>query len=182
VSLARAVYQAADIYILDDPLSAVDAHVGKALFNNCINGVLKGKTRILVTHQLQYLAAADMVYVLKDGVVQEAGTYETLIKNERELHRLITTHVKEKEEEEHEHELEGGEPNLRQSSDKGSMKKLPEEAEEKAKASLMTIEERWGGRKDTHPLHLSAVIILLLLFFPLTLLFLPNPNITSSYN
>lgn len=50
--MARLIYFNADIVLLDDPLSAVDAHVGKALFNNAISGVLKGKTRVLVTHQL----------------------------------------------------------------------------------------------------------------------------------
>uniref|UniRef100_A0AAQ5YHY8 Multidrug resistance-associated protein 4 n=1 Tax=Amphiprion ocellaris TaxID=80972 RepID=A0AAQ5YHY8_AMPOC len=66
VSLARAVYHDADIYLLDDPLSAVDAEVGRHLFEECICGVLKKKPRILVTHQLQYLKAADQIVVLKE--------------------------------------------------------------------------------------------------------------------
>jgi ABC-type nitrate/sulfonate/bicarbonate transport system ATPase subunit len=53
VALARAVYSAADVLLLDDPLSAVDAHVGRALFEGCICGALAGATRVLVTHQLQ---------------------------------------------------------------------------------------------------------------------------------
>ena len=53
ISLARAYYSDRDIYLLDDPLSAVDAHVGKHIFNHCINGVLRGKTILFVTHQLQ---------------------------------------------------------------------------------------------------------------------------------
>ncbi|XP_024943405.1 probable multidrug resistance-associated protein lethal(2)03659 isoform X1 [Cephus cinctus] len=64
VNLARAVYRRADIYLFDDPLSAVDARVGQHLFNECIINYLKGKTRILVTHQLQYLKQADTVIVL----------------------------------------------------------------------------------------------------------------------
>lgn len=59
--LYRAVYRNADTYLLDDPLSAVDSRVGKRLFNECINGLLKHKTRILVTHQLQYLKQADEI-------------------------------------------------------------------------------------------------------------------------
>ncbi|OQV17380.1 putative Canalicular multispecific organic anion transporter 2 [Hypsibius exemplaris] len=57
LALARAVYSNADVYILDDPLSAVDAHVGKHIFENVIgpNGVLKNKTRILVTHGIGFL-------------------------------------------------------------------------------------------------------------------------------
>jgi ABC-type multidrug transport system fused ATPase/permease subunit len=56
VALARAVYAAADVLLLDDPLSAVDAHVGRALFEGCICGTLAGTTRLLVTHQLQVRA------------------------------------------------------------------------------------------------------------------------------
>lgn len=64
VALARACYQPADVYLLDDPLSAVDAHVGKHIFEHCIRGLLGGSTRILVTHQQQYLAAADLVVIV----------------------------------------------------------------------------------------------------------------------
>ena len=55
VNLARAVYSNADVLLLDDPLSAVDAHVGSHLFNECIRGQLKDKCVVLVTHQLQFL-------------------------------------------------------------------------------------------------------------------------------
>ncbi|KAA6378290.1 MAG: hypothetical protein EZS28_026183, partial [Streblomastix strix] len=61
IQLARAVYSDRDIYILDDPLSAVDAHVGRTLFEQCIDGRLKGKTRLLITNQLQYLDRADNI-------------------------------------------------------------------------------------------------------------------------
>uniref|UniRef100_A0A7N8Y478 Multidrug resistance-associated protein 4 n=1 Tax=Mastacembelus armatus TaxID=205130 RepID=A0A7N8Y478_9TELE len=66
VNLARAAYQDADIYLLDDPLSAVDAEVGRHLFEDCICGLLRKKPRILVTHQLQYLKAADQILVLNE--------------------------------------------------------------------------------------------------------------------
>lgn len=66
INLARAVYAEADIYLLDDPLSAVDTHVGKHLFERCVNGYLKNKTRILVTHQLQFLKQADMIIILRN--------------------------------------------------------------------------------------------------------------------
>ncbi|KAJ0062303.1 hypothetical protein NL108_007506, partial [Boleophthalmus pectinirostris] len=78
VNLARAVYQEADIYLLDDPLSAVDAEVGRHLFEQCICGLLKKKLRILVTHQLQYLKAADQIVVLKEGHMVAKGTYTEL--------------------------------------------------------------------------------------------------------
>ncbi|MGH0134692.1 UNVERIFIED_CONTAM: hypothetical protein FKN15_036664 [Acipenser sinensis] len=78
VNLARAVYQDTDIYLLDDPLSAVDAEVGRHLFEKCICGVLRNKPRILVTHQLQYLQAADQILVLKEGHMVAKGTYGEL--------------------------------------------------------------------------------------------------------
>ncbi|XP_060888186.1 ATP-binding cassette sub-family C member 4-like [Labrus mixtus] len=78
VNLARAVYQDADIYLLDDPLSAVDAEVGRHLFEQCICGLLRNKPRILVTHQLQYLKAADQILVLKEGSMVAKGTYTEL--------------------------------------------------------------------------------------------------------
>lgn len=66
VNLARAVYQDADIYLLDDPLSAVDAEVGRHLFEKCICQALHQKISVLVTHQLQYLRAANQILILKD--------------------------------------------------------------------------------------------------------------------
>ncbi|KAG1942233.1 multidrug resistance-associated protein 4 [Pimephales promelas] len=78
VNLARAVYQDADIYLLDDPLSAVDSEVGRHLFEHCICGILKEKPRILVTHQLQFLKAADQILVLKEGHMVASGTYSEL--------------------------------------------------------------------------------------------------------
>ncbi|XP_052008122.1 ATP-binding cassette sub-family C member 12-like isoform X2 [Xyrauchen texanus] len=79
VSLARAVYSNRDIVLLDDPLSAVDAHVGKHIFEECIKKELKGKSVILVTHQLQYLEFCDKVLLLENGEVQEAGTHSDLM-------------------------------------------------------------------------------------------------------
>ncbi|KAJ3656117.1 hypothetical protein Zmor_015215 [Zophobas morio] len=80
IGLARAVYKDADIYLLDDPLSAVDANVGKQIFNNCITGYLKGKCTILVTHQTQYLASVDKIYLLTDGKISVSGSYTDLLK------------------------------------------------------------------------------------------------------
>ncbi|XP_046746883.1 ATP-binding cassette subfamily C member 4-like isoform X1 [Diprion similis] len=81
VNLARAIYRDADLYLLDDPLSAVDAQVGHHLFEECIMGFLKGKTRILVTHQLQHLQHADYIVVLNRGTIEHQGSYEELAKS-----------------------------------------------------------------------------------------------------
>ena len=82
ISLARAMYCDNDIYILDDPISALDAHVGKNIMNNCIVGYLKGKTIILATHALQYAAFADKIYYMKNGEIHWQGTYDELMKQE----------------------------------------------------------------------------------------------------
>lgn len=79
IALARACYAAADVVLLDDPLSAVDAHVGAHLMKECINGVLAGRTRILVTHQLQFLPEADVVVMMKGGRITHSGPYADLL-------------------------------------------------------------------------------------------------------
>uniref|UniRef100_G1LUQ0 ATP binding cassette subfamily C member 4 (PEL blood group) n=1 Tax=Ailuropoda melanoleuca TaxID=9646 RepID=G1LUQ0_AILME len=81
VNLARAVYQDADVYLLDDPLSAVDAQVGRHLFELCICQTLHEKITILVTHQLQYLKAASQILILKDGRMVQKGTYTEFLKS-----------------------------------------------------------------------------------------------------
>ncbi|XP_033840128.1 ATP-binding cassette sub-family C member 3 isoform X4 [Periophthalmus magnuspinnatus] len=82
VSLARALYSDADVYLLDDPLSAVDAHVAKHIFDHLIGpeGVLKGKTRILVTHGISFLPQVDNIMVMVEGGVSEMGSYQELLK------------------------------------------------------------------------------------------------------
>ncbi|XP_077339166.1 ATP-binding cassette sub-family C member 4 isoform X3 [Lithobates pipiens] len=81
VNLARAVYQDADIYLLDDPLSAVDAEVGRHLFEKCISQALRKKLCILVTHQLQYLTAAKHILILKEGQMVGKGTFAELLQS-----------------------------------------------------------------------------------------------------
>uniref|UniRef100_A0A1I8GNJ2 ABC-type glutathione-S-conjugate transporter n=1 Tax=Macrostomum lignano TaxID=282301 RepID=A0A1I8GNJ2_9PLAT len=81
VSLARAVYQDSDIYLLDDPLAAVDSHVGKKLFHEVIgkSGLLRDKTRILVTHGIHWLPHVDEIVVIDNGRISEQGSYEHLL-------------------------------------------------------------------------------------------------------
>jgi ABC-type sulfate/molybdate transport systems ATPase subunit len=79
VALARACYADADVYLLDDPLSAVDAHVGLHLMTRCVLGLLGGKTRVLVTHQLQYLPEADLVVKMDAGRIAHVGTHAELL-------------------------------------------------------------------------------------------------------
>lgn len=80
INLARAVYKKADIYLLDDPLSAVDSHVGKNIFKQCILKFLKNKTVLLVTHQIQHLNRVQNVIVMSSGQVKAVGSYQDLEK------------------------------------------------------------------------------------------------------
>ncbi|XP_049720014.1 ATP-binding cassette sub-family C member 12 isoform X1 [Elephas maximus indicus] len=89
ISLARAVYSNHEIYLLDDPLSAVDAHVGKHVFEECIKKTLRGKTIVLVTHQLQFLESCDEVILLEDGAICERGTHTQLMQERGRYAKLI---------------------------------------------------------------------------------------------
>ncbi|GFS16349.1 multidrug resistance-associated protein 4-like [Elysia marginata] len=89
VSLARALYMDADIYLLDDPLAAVDTTVGKHIFDKCIMGYLKDKPRLLVTHQIQLLPTADNIVILTDGQIKSQGTYPELAKSGVDFSELL---------------------------------------------------------------------------------------------
>ena len=93
LNLARACYSDSDLYLLDDPLSAVDSHVAKNLFDNVIGpkGILGKKTRILVTNHLSILPQVDQIVVLKDGRVSEVGTYNELTRREGDFADFIKT-------------------------------------------------------------------------------------------
>ncbi|XVE94233.1 hypothetical protein REPUB_Repub01dG0264000 [Reevesia pubescens] len=89
VSMARAVYSNSDVYIFDDPLSALDAHVAQQVFNRCIKEELQGKTIILVTNQLHFLPHVDRILLVCDGVIKEEGTFEEISKNGRLFQKLM---------------------------------------------------------------------------------------------
>ncbi|KAF9928278.1 hypothetical protein FBU30_002500 [Linnemannia zychae] len=90
LSLARSVYFNAGTVIMDDPLSAVDAHVGKRLWQDCILTELKGRTRIIATHQLHVLPDVDYVICMKNGRIAEEGAYKDLIAREGEFCALMS--------------------------------------------------------------------------------------------
>ncbi|XP_010972726.2 ATP-binding cassette sub-family C member 2 isoform X1 [Camelus dromedarius] len=96
ISLARATYQNTDIYILDDPLSAVDAHVGKHIFNKVLgpSGLLKGKTRLLVTHSIHFLPQVDEIVVMGNGTILEKGSYSTLLAKKGSFAKNLKTFMK----------------------------------------------------------------------------------------
>ncbi|OAQ30743.1 ATP-binding cassette transporter 1 [Linnemannia elongata AG-77] len=92
ISLARAVYARADIYLFDDPLSAVDAHVGKTIFDKVVGpkGMLAGKTRVFVTHQIQYLSQSPQIMMLRDGKVVEQGNFQELMAKKADVYQLVS--------------------------------------------------------------------------------------------
>jgi ABC-type bacteriocin/lantibiotic exporter with double-glycine peptidase domain len=91
VSLARAVYADKEIVLMDDPISALDANVKKKIFTNVFTGELKGKTRILVTHAVDFLHLVDKILLLKDGEIILSGKYED-IEDDPNIKALMQIH------------------------------------------------------------------------------------------
>lgn len=100
LNIARAIYFNADIVIMDDPLSAVDAHVGKHIMDNAICGLLKGKARVLATHQLHVLHRVDRIVWMKEGGIHKIATFPDLMANDEEFQKLMETTASADEKEE----------------------------------------------------------------------------------
>lgn len=95
VALARAVYSRAQIYLLDDPLSAVDAYVGKHIFDKVIGpaGLLHNKTRLLVTHHISFLPQTNHIFVMVNGKISETGYYEELLQQNGAFAEFLMKHM-----------------------------------------------------------------------------------------
>ncbi|KAH6611162.1 abc transporter family [Trichoderma cornu-damae] len=102
LNIARAIYFDADIVLMDDPLSAVDAHVGRHIFDNAILGLLKDKCRILATHQLWVLSRCDRIVWMEAGKIQAVDTFENLMRDHKGFQDLMETTAVEKKEEDDE--------------------------------------------------------------------------------
>ncbi|XP_042311067.1 ATP-binding cassette sub-family C member 3 isoform X5 [Sceloporus undulatus] len=104
VSLARAVFSDADVYLLDDPLSAVDSHVAKHIFDKVIGpeGILREKTRILVTHGINFLPQVDHIVVVVDGMISEMGSYQELLQQNRSFAEFLRNYAPDEDVEEDE--------------------------------------------------------------------------------
>ncbi|KAI3703636.1 hypothetical protein L1987_73828 [Smallanthus sonchifolius] len=92
IQIARALYQDADIYLFDDPFSAVDAITGNHLFKECMMDFLESKTVIYVSHQMEFLPSANLILVLKDGRITQAGKYDDIIKLGSDFLELVGAH------------------------------------------------------------------------------------------
>eukprot|EP01122_Echinamoeba_exundans_P001098 TRINITY_DN1103_c0_g2_i1.p1 TRINITY_DN1103_c0_g2~~TRINITY_DN1103_c0_g2_i1.p1 ORF type:complete len:1401 (+),score=489.68 TRINITY_DN1103_c0_g2_i1:230-4432(+) len=148
VSIARALYANRDVYVFDDPFSAVDSHVAKHLIENAVVKYIRGqgKTGFIVTNQLQFLSYADRVIMLKGGKIVEQGKFEELMANGRDFAALIKEFgVFEKDD-------DGEESSSEASSKKGPVKKPTQDAntekKEEASGALTGSEERESGTID----------------------------------
>jgi ABC-type protease/lipase transport system fused ATPase/permease subunit len=134
VGICRAIYCDSDIVIFDDPLSALDAHVGKAVFQNVMQGSLAGRTRILVTHALHFLPFCDHILVMDNGRIAESGTYQDLMAANGEFARFAQ---------------EFGSKEGTQAGEKGEEEEAADEKKHKEASGvsghLMTTEERNTG-------------------------------------
>uniref|UniRef100_A0A0E0AAY4 Uncharacterized protein n=1 Tax=Oryza glumipatula TaxID=40148 RepID=A0A0E0AAY4_9ORYZ len=92
IQLARAVYSDADVYLLDDPFSAVDAHTAAVLFYDCVMTALSEKTLVLVTHQVEFLTETDRILVMEDGYVKQQGVYAELMESGTAFEKLVSAH------------------------------------------------------------------------------------------
>ncbi|KAN0068424.1 P-loop containing nucleoside triphosphate hydrolase protein [Elaphomyces granulatus] len=97
LNIARAIYFESDIILMDDPLSAVDAHVGRHIMQNAICGLLKDKCRVLATHQLHILNRCDRIILMEDGRISAIDTFDSLMRNNLSFQRLMATTTQEEE-------------------------------------------------------------------------------------
>ncbi|QIX00048.1 hypothetical protein AMS68_005565 [Peltaster fructicola] len=131
LNIARAIYFNADIVLMDDPLSAVDAHVGRHIMDQAICGLLKDKARVLATHQLHVLHRVDRIIWMKEGHIHKVSTFTDLMNNDEEFQKLMeTTAVEEKKDDEAAEE------------DDAQGKKILDKKKKKKPAALMQAEER----------------------------------------
>ena len=152
IALARAVYQDADIIIMDDPLSAVDTHVGKALFDDCIVEYLKDKTRILVSHQIGLVSSrSDKLVVMNNGTVVEQGSYADLTGNENSEFNRLVANIGTPDAVKSDAENDAGKQSADMKLDQEDMERMLTESEEnKSKGALMEEEFRTTGKIKSH--------------------------------
>jgi len=139
LNIARAIYFDADIVLMDDPLSAVDAHVGRHIMDNAICGLLKDKCRILATHQLHVLHRVDRIIWMKDGAIHKVATFPELMANDKEFQDLMATTAVEEKKEGQEAEQEDEREDEKKKSQKKKGRKPAGalmQSEEKATASV----------------------------------------------
>lgn len=143
LNIARAIYFDADIVLMDDPLSAVDAHVGRHIMDNAICGIMKDKCRILATHQLHVLSRCDRIIWMEEGRIASVDTFDNLMRDSADFRQLMASTAQEETAEKKE---QGDDEDEIEDEKKAAQKtKVP-----KKTAALMQQEERqvasvqWG--------------------------------------
>ena len=134
LNIARAIYFNSDIVLMDDPLSAVDAHVGRHIFDNAICGLLKDKCRILATHQLHVLSRCDRIIWMQDGRIETIDTFANLMNNNESFQKMMVSTA---QEEKVERETAVNEDDI-EDEEKAAKKRK----QAKRRATLMQQEER----------------------------------------
>ena len=134
LNIARAIYFNSDFVLMDDPLSAVDAHVGRHIFDNAICGLLKDKCRILATHQLHVLSRCDRVIWMQDGRIETIDTFSNLMNNNEDFQKLMATTAQEEKQEE--------EDEVNEDEVEDEKKAAKKRKQSKRGAALMQQEER----------------------------------------
>ncbi|XP_026324225.1 multidrug resistance-associated protein 4-like [Hyposmocoma kahamanoa] len=145
INLARAVYRESDIYLLDDPLSAVDAKVGRELFEGCINGYLRNYTRVLVTHQIHFLKAADYIIVMNEGGIENVGTFDELVTSGKDFAMMLAALQEGKEDSGSTFSSESGKEKKSYLRILSTSSSGDGEDEEEFEAQKMAAEERQSG-------------------------------------
>ncbi|KAJ5579757.1 uncharacterized protein N7459_005742 [Penicillium hispanicum] len=167
LNIARAIYFNADLVLMDDPLSAVDAHVGRHIMDKAICGLLKDRCRILATHQLHVLSRCDRIVVMDQGRIHAVDTFDNLMRDNEVFKRLMSTSGQEDAEEE-----EANEPEETIEEPHEIERRPKEAASGKPAAGLMQQEEKatasvgWGVWKAyirASGSYLNAIMILVLL-------------------
>ena len=166
ICLARALYSDADIFLLDDPLSAVDVHVGNHLFKECIRGLLSEKICVLVTHQHQFLSSMDTIFVIEQGSITCQGTY-----NELQDKDILSKFVAVGKESQRKESLSGAvylrrrltTMSLVLAADEGARNDLEEEDEERMVGSV-TWRLYWRYFRSAFPAVLLSCLFFLVLF------------------
>lgn len=150
VSMARAVYSNSDVYIFDDPLSALDAHVGRQVFEKCIKEELSAKTRVLVTNQLHFLSQVDRIILVHDGEIKEEGTFEELSERGPMFQKLMENAGKMEDYTEAKHDVANNEKNAPKSVANGVLNQKSKDTADpqkpkEGKSVLIKQEERETG-------------------------------------
>ena len=146
-AIARAVYADADFVIMDDPLSALDAHVAKDVFNKCVRGVFREKAVLLITHQLHFVERADTILVMKDGEVVERGSYEELIENAGYFRQMMESYRGTQEKEMRKTEEQAPEAFSLSEKDRDQMKSVTSEQNLSAKTAQKEEHREQGAVK-----------------------------------